>query len=124
MDTDCYFGHTSAMDNKLLPFLLACVLLTGCARSHRELSQSDGPLISAYAELILAREEFRRQSPPVDSLAYQERVQRILSAYNLTREELEQRFSELAQSQESFRDFQSKVREELEKSRPQSLPAL
>jgi hypothetical protein len=99
--------------------LIAVSLLAGCSGSHRDLAAGDD-LVSAYAELILVREEFRQRPASFDSTSYQQRVREILSKRGLTEEELSDRLTDLAQSQEAFQRFQSLVREELEKSRPKT----
>ena len=103
-----------------LKILFACAialvaLQSGCSRQQKELTSADEQLVPVYAELLALSEELRSPRPTLDSAAYQSRVQSILSKNGLTKEELSNRLTSLAQTQELFSQFQTKVHTELER---------
>ena len=99
-------------------FAFAIVLFAlqiGCSPQQKELTSADEQLVPVYAELLTLSEELRSPRPTLDSAAYQSRVQAILMKNGLTKEELSNRLTNLAQSQEVFSQFQTKVHSELDR---------
>lgn len=94
--------------------MLLTVLQTGCSRQPKELSSEGEKLVPVYADLLMLSEELKSPRPSLDSAAYQQQVQSLLSRNGLTKEEFSVRMKTLAQSQEVFTQFQTKVHNNLE----------
>jgi hypothetical protein len=94
--------------------MLLTALYTGCSRPPKDLTPSDEKLVPVYADLLMLSEELKSPRPTLDSAAYQREVQSILSSNGLTKEEFSGRMKILAQSQEIFTQFQTKVHNNLE----------
>ncbi|MCX6134049.1 MAG: hypothetical protein NTU47_09580 [Ignavibacteriales bacterium] len=99
------------------PFLLFALIALqfGCSRQQKDLTPADEKLVPVYAELLMLNEELKSPRPTIDSTAYQSQVHAVLSTNGLTREEFSSRMIALAQSQEVFSQFQTKVHAELER---------
>lgn len=99
------------------PFLLFALIALqfGCSRQQKDLAPADEKLVSMYAELLILNEELKSPRPTIDSTVYQSQVQSILSTNGFTKEEFSGRMIALAQSQEVFSQFQTKVHAELER---------
>jgi hypothetical protein len=105
-------------------FAFAIVLFSlqfGCSSRQKELTSGDEKLIPVYAELLVLSEELKAPRPALDSAAYQSQVQAILSRNGLTKQGIADRIMTLAQSQELFSQFQTRVHSELEQ-RKSKLP--
>jgi hypothetical protein len=102
------------MKSRLLFLIAVIVVQPGCSRQQHDLTPADEKLVSVSAELLMLSEELKSPRPTLDSVAYQKEVQSILSRNGLTKEEFSTHLKALAQSQEVFSQFQTKVHNDLE----------
>jgi hypothetical protein len=102
------------MTSRLLISIILIALQPGCSRPQQNLSPTEEKLVPVTAELLMLSEELKSPRPTLDSAAYQKEVQSILSKNGLTKEEYSDRLRTLAQSQEVFSQFQTKVHNDLE----------
>ncbi|MDP2885882.1 MAG: hypothetical protein Q8P51_12775 [Ignavibacteria bacterium] len=104
-------------------FLIAIAAsLLGCAKPQQTLTPADEKIVPIYAELLLLGEEFKSPRSSLDSAAFQREMQSILSKNGMTKDELSDRLKTLAQSQELFSQFQTRVHSELEQRKPKQSP--
>jgi hypothetical protein len=103
------------MTSRLAIAIIFIGLQFGCSRQQKELTSADEKLVPVYAELLWLNEELKSPRPTLDSAAYQSRVQSILSKNGLTKQEISDRITTLAQSQALFSQFQTRVHSELER---------
>jgi len=102
------------MKSRLLFSIVLLVVQFGCSRQQHDLTPADEKLVPVSAELLMLSEELKSPRPTLDSAAYQKEVQSILSRNGLTKDEFSSRLKALAQSQEVFSQFQTKVHNDLE----------
>ncbi len=102
------------MNSRLLFSITLLVVQLGCSQQQHDLTPADEKLVPVSAELLMLSEDLKSPRPTLDSAAYQKEVQSILSRNGLTKEEFSDRLKALAQSQEIFSQFQTKVHNDLE----------
>lgn len=102
------------MKSRQLFWITFIVVQFGCSRQQHDLTPADEKLVPMSAELLMLSEELKSPRPTLDSVSYQKEVQSILSRNGLTTEEFSNRLKALAQSQEVFSQFQTKVHNDLE----------
>ncbi len=103
------------MKSLLLFWITLIVVQLGCSRQQNHLTPADEKLVTTSAELLMLSEELRSPRPRLDSAEYRQEVQSILSRNGLTKEEFSDRLKALAQSQEVFSQFQTKVHSDLDR---------
>ena len=104
-------------------FLIAIAAsLVGCAKPQQTLTPADEKIVPVYAELLLLGEEFKSPRSSLDSAAFQRETQSILSRNGLTKDRFSDRLKAVAQSQELFSQFQTRVHNELELRKPKQSP--